>query len=93
VTAWNPAAERLFGIRANSAVGRDFFALPLGIKTDAAQAALTHLRGGSAADESEEIEFDVAQPDGPTRRAVLRFVRLVDGDSGLHGIIGLARPR
>ena len=93
VTAWNPAAERFFGVRASAAIGRDFFALPLGSQTEKARAALSRLVGGVKPNESEEIDFDVPRSEGRTERAVLRFVRLVDSEGLLHGILGLGRSR
>jgi two-component system CheB/CheR fusion protein len=94
VTGWNPAAERLLGVRASAAIGRDFFTLPLGAQVATARAALTRLGSGEvASDASEEVEFDLPQSDGRAKRVVLRFVRLVDGDGALQGILGLGRSR
>ncbi len=93
VTGWNPAAERFFGVRAGSAIGRQFFALPLGSQIEKARLALTRLGDGVEPNDSEEIDFDVPRSEARTERAVLRFVRLVDGEGGLHGILGLGRSR
>ena len=93
VTAWNPAAERLFGVRASAAVGRDFFTLPLGIQPDRARTALTRLGGEAKADATEAIEFEVAHADGRSRRVVLDFVQLVDGEGALPGFLGVGGSR
>ena len=94
VTGWNPAAERFFGVRATAAIGRDFFGLPLGSQVEKARAALTRLGdGGDSSRGHEEVEFDVPQANGRSERAVLRFVRLVDGDGAAQGILGIGRPR
>jgi two-component system, chemotaxis family, CheB/CheR fusion protein len=93
VTGWNPAAERLLGVRASAAIGREFFTLPLGGHVASARVALMRLGGGAKSDASEEIEFELPQSEGPAKRAVLRFVRLVDGDGALQGILGLGRSR
>ena len=86
-------AERLLGVRASVAVGREFFALPLGAEVASARAALTRLGGDAKSDASEQIEFDTPQSEGPAKRVVLRFVRLVDGAGALPGILGLGRSR
>jgi two-component system CheB/CheR fusion protein len=87
VTAWNPAAEQQFGVRAAHAVDHSFFALGLGADEDKARAALTRLSEGHAS-ESEEIEVGIP---GRPERAVLRFVRLVDGAGAVQGLLGLGR--
>jgi two-component system CheB/CheR fusion protein len=92
VTAWNPAAERLFGIPSSAAVGRDFFSLSLPTPVPAARTALSRVGSGVAPTEGEDLEFHLPSGDGSTRRAVLRFLRLMDGDGVLQGILGLGRP-
>ena len=87
VTAWNPAAEQHFGVRASDALARSFLALVLLTDVDKARAALTRLSEGRAS-ESEQIEVGIP---GRPERAALRFVRLVDGAGAVHGILGLAR--
>jgi two-component system CheB/CheR fusion protein len=93
VTAWNPAAERFFGVRASAAIGRDFVALPLGADTDRARAALARLSEATSSNEAEEIELEAANAEGRAARGVLRFVRIHNGDRTLQGFLGLARPR
>jgi PAS domain-containing protein len=93
VSAWNPAAGHFFGIPADSAIGREFFTLPLGTEVDKARTALLRLTQGIAAGDSEEIDFELPHAEGRTKRVLLRFVRLVDGDSTVQGVLGLARPR
>jgi two-component system CheB/CheR fusion protein len=93
VTTWNPGAERLFGIRATAAVGRDFFTLPLGSQADRARALAKRLGDGSDADPSEEIELDLSPSEGRPERALLRFVRLGDSEGLLQGLLVLGRTR
>ena len=93
VTTWNPAAERLFGVRAHDAIGRDLFALPLGGRQEAARTALSRLTANDAPGEAEELDFDVPRSDGRPARARLRFFRLADGQGAVQGLLGLARPR
>jgi two-component system, chemotaxis family, CheB/CheR fusion protein len=93
VTTWNPGAERLFGIRATTAIGRDFFMLPLGSHADRARAVAKRLSNGGETDESDEIEFDVAPSEGRPERAVLRFVRLRDSEGLVQGLLVLGRAR
>jgi two-component system CheB/CheR fusion protein len=92
VSSWNPAAERLFRIPATAALGRDFFALALGTPAEPARAALSRLNAEPGA-KAEDVEFDVPVSGGAPRSAVLRFVRLVDSDGTLHGILGVAHTR
>jgi two-component system CheB/CheR fusion protein len=89
VTLWNPAAERLFGVPASTAISREFFSLALGTPALSARAALTRMGGGVRV--AEEIVFDVPQADGGTRRAALSFAPLVDGDGALQGYLGVGR--
>jgi two-component system, chemotaxis family, CheB/CheR fusion protein len=93
VTTWNPAAERLFGVRAHDAIGRDLFTLRLGVHQEAARAALTRLVGNDPSGDAEELDFDVPHSDRQTERARLRFFRLVDEQGALQGLLGLARRR
>jgi two-component system CheB/CheR fusion protein len=88
VTSWNPAAERLFGVPATAAISRDFFSLALGTPARTARAALTRLSGDGES-LSEEIQFDVPQPDGGTRAETLRFVPLFDNERALQGFLGV----
>jgi two-component system CheB/CheR fusion protein len=92
VITWNPAAERLFGVCARAAVGREVFRLPLGLEEEAARTLLTRLATDGQPGETEEVELDVGQSDGRSDRSRLRFVRLVDGEGALQGLLGLARP-
>jgi two-component system CheB/CheR fusion protein len=92
VITWNPAAERLFGVRARAAVGREVFRLPLGLEEEAARTLLTRLATDGRPGDAEEVQLDVGQPDGRSDRSRLRFVRLVDGEGALQGLLGLARP-
>ena len=93
VTTWNPGAERLFGIRATTAVGRDFFTLPLGSQADRARAVAKRLSDGGDAEASDEIELDLSPSEGRPERAVLRFVSLRDGEGLLQGLLVLDRTR
>ena len=93
VTTWSPAAERLFGVRAHDAIGRDLFALPLGGRREAARTALSRLTANDAPGEAEELDFDVPRSDGRPARARLRFFRLADEQGAVQGLLGLARPR
>jgi two-component system, chemotaxis family, CheB/CheR fusion protein len=92
VTAWNRAAEQLFGVPGTTAVGRDFFSLALGTPSQIARAALSRLRAGVGENEAEDLAFEVPTSDRGTRRAVVRFVRLVDGEGTRQGLLGLGRP-
>ena len=92
VTSWNPAAERLFGVPAASAVGRYFPSLAPGSHAHTASAQLSALRDASTAGQVD-IEFELPERPGDTKSAMLRFVPLVDGDGTLQGLLGLGRVR
>jgi two-component system CheB/CheR fusion protein len=91
VTAWNRAAERLFDVPGTTAIGRDFFSLARGTASTA-RATLSRLTAGVGENEAEDIEVEVPLGDRGTRRAVLRFARLVDSEGTSQGILGLGRP-
>jgi two-component system CheB/CheR fusion protein len=87
VTSWNPAAERLWGLAAAQAIGRDFFALPIGgVTTDASQ-AIHQIQAGTAPSGALDVPFTVP---GTTRRtSVLRLLPLHDTREQLMGVVGL----
>ena len=93
VTSWNPAAEHLFGVPATAALGRDFFSLPVGTLAQNARMAVARIGAGGSEEESNDVIFERPFADGGAPTAVVRFVRLVDADGTLQGVLGVARPR
>ena len=91
VTIWNRAAERFFGVRSSAAIGREFFTVALGPHAEKVRAALMRLTEEGESVGSAEVDVDVAHGQGRAERAMLRFIRLVDADGTLQGILGLGR--
>jgi two-component system, chemotaxis family, CheB/CheR fusion protein len=85
VTSWNPAAEQHWKLTALQAIGRDFFALPIGGVTGDAGDAIRRIQGGEAAS-MLEIPFT---PPGRGRPSSLRLLPLHDAQGRLMGVVGL----
>jgi two-component system, chemotaxis family, CheB/CheR fusion protein len=92
VTSWNPGAERLFGIPASAALGRDFFSLPVGWP-QSARLMVGRIGTGENGERGGDVEFELPLDEGGAPPAVVRFVRLVDANGALQGILGLGRAR
>jgi two-component system, chemotaxis family, CheB/CheR fusion protein len=73
VTVWNRAAERIWGLRAEQVVNRQFFGLSLGDMTQQAQEALDRVVAGS---EAAEITGVLLTSLGTVQHGTLRFVPL-----------------
>jgi two-component system CheB/CheR fusion protein len=87
VRSWNQAAERIWGLRAEHAIGREFAGLPIG---PAAQ------RTGAALDQVWASEQPVVvagvpyvMPGGEARTAQVRVVPMRDGVGGLTGALAM----
>jgi len=91
VSSWNPGAERLFGIPASSAIGREFFALAFGSHADRARVVTKRLTDGDGGGDTEELELDLPRSEGRPGRAVLRLAQLRDGEGLVQGMLVLAR--
>ena len=89
VMAWNQTIERLWGLRAEQALNRPFFALPVGEVTRQIRAPLDRvLATGEAADVSE-VSYTL--PGGDSRRGVLHLMPLRNGGVAI-GVIALLNP-
>src|SRR5215813_13780875 len=88
VTTWNQPSERMWGLRAEQAIGRDLAALPLGDMVRMLRPALdTALK--------RETTIDVADvpytlPGGEVRKALIRVRPLRDNGGAVIGVIGIA---
>jgi two-component system, chemotaxis family, CheB/CheR fusion protein len=85
VTSWNPGAERLWGLAPASALGRDFFALPIGNVTAEASQAIHQIHAGLPATGVLDVPFTGPGRDRPS---VLRLVALKDAQDQLVGVVG-----
>jgi PAS domain S-box-containing protein len=85
VTSWNPAAERLWRLRAGDAVGREFFLLPIGDVIAAAREGIDRIRTGAASGTVLDVGFTVGGV-----RHVLRLLPLVE-DGQVQGVLGMTR--
>jgi two-component system CheB/CheR fusion protein len=89
VVTWNQTLERLWGLRAEQALNRPFFALPVGEVTRQIRAPLERvLATGEAADVSE-VSYTL--PGGDARRGVLHLMPLRNGGVAI-GVIALLNP-
>jgi two-component system, chemotaxis family, CheB/CheR fusion protein len=88
VTTWNQPSERMWGLRAEQAVGRDLAALPLGDMVRMLRPALdTALKRESTVDVSD-VPYTL--PGGEVRKALVRIRPLWDSVGDVIGVIGTA---
>jgi two-component system, chemotaxis family, CheB/CheR fusion protein len=88
VTTWNQPSERMWGLRAEQAIGRDLAALPLGDMVRMLRPALdTALKRESTVDVSG-VPYTL--PGGEVRKALVRIRPLRDGVGAVTGVIGVA---
>ena len=88
VTSWNRASERMWGLPADQAVGRDLAALPLGEMVRMLRSGLETALKGQATVEVSDVPYTAS--DGDERNAVVRIVPLRDAAGVLTGLIGIA---
>ncbi|HEY2386569.1 MAG TPA: CheR family methyltransferase [Candidatus Binatia bacterium] len=88
VTHWNNAAARIWGLRTEAAVGREFFSLPIG---EVARLARDPLHRVKETRNSERLPaFTYALPGGEQRRAALEMAAILSPIGELLGILGMA---
>jgi two-component system CheB/CheR fusion protein len=85
VTSWNPASEQLWGLAPASALGRDFFALPIGNVTAEASQAIHQIQASVPATDVLDVPFTAPGRDRPS---VLRLAALKDAQDQLVGVVG-----
>ena len=86
VTSWNRAAEQLWGVRAPDALGRDFFALPIGDVVVAARHGITGVKSGAQSGTVTDVRFTVGG-----MAHTLRLLPLLE-DGQLQGVLVMIRP-
>src|SRR5207245_46289 len=90
VTSWNQAAERMWGLRAGEATGRDVMALPLGDATRILRTSLETVSKRGVPVEVRDVPYTL--PGGEVRTAVVKLAPLHDGGGELIGVIRIAAP-
>jgi len=86
ITTWNQTAERLWGLRAEQAVGRQIFGLPIGEVVQRMRPMFDRaLRGEPSA--LSDVAYLTA--DRGSRRGVLRMVPLLNPTGEVSGVIAL----
>ena len=90
VTSWNQAAERMWGLRAGQATGRDLMALPLGDATRILRTSLETVSKRGVPVEVRDVPYTL--PGGEVRTAVVKLAPLHEGGGELIGVIGIAAP-
>ncbi|HEV8472489.1 MAG TPA: CheR family methyltransferase [Methylomirabilota bacterium] len=92
VTSWNESAQRLWGLPADHAVGRDFFSLPIGEVTRAARSAMARLFADEPIAGELDVAFTASNAQGD-RAMLLHLVVLSDASGDVQGIVATARPK
>jgi two-component system, chemotaxis family, CheB/CheR fusion protein len=90
VKTWNRVAARMWGLRASDAVGREFFALPIGEVTRQAAAALRKLTETRRGDAVTGVSY--TQRGGVEGVTTLRLFPLIAEEGELRGIMAMATP-
>jgi two-component system, chemotaxis family, CheB/CheR fusion protein len=92
VRAWNGAAERMWGLRADQTINREFFGLPLGEITQTVRGAFDQMRASTGVDH-RELSFPLP---GGSERSTLRVLPLRSPGGEITGVVALmetAAPR
>src|SRR5204862_265826 len=76
-TSWNQAAERMWGLRAGEATGRDVMALPLGDATRILRTPLETVSKRGVPVEVRDVPYTL--PGGEVRTAVVKLAPLHEG--------------
>jgi two-component system CheB/CheR fusion protein len=87
VTAWNQVAERLWGLPAEHAVARPFFALPIGEVAERARAAFDEALATAQTTAIQRVLS--ASPGGAARQGTLRMVPLRSMAGELLGVVAV----
>src|SRR5262245_51531545 len=90
VKTWNWPAARMWGLRPEDAVNRDFLSLPIGDITGRANDALRRVLENRKADLVPDVAYML--PDGRQHKTRLRLAPLLGNDGDLLGILGMAAP-
>ncbi|MGN6189395.1 MAG: PAS domain-containing protein, partial [Conexibacter sp.] len=88
ITSWNPAAERIFGHRADAVIGRDAsFMLPPG----RAEEERELIARAAAEERLQDVETQRVRADGAIIDVALTVSPMLDADAGLVGVSLIAR--
>ena len=88
VTSWNEAAERMWGLPSEQAVGRDLAALPLGDMIRTIRPALDAALKRETPVEVADVPYVL--PNGERRAATVRVLPLRDTVGAVVGVVGVA---
>ena len=90
VTSWNQGSERMWGLRAEQAVGRDLAALPLGEMVRVLRPALDAALKRQTTVDVPDVPY--ALPGGEVRMARVKIVPLRDLTGAVLGLVGIGVP-
>jgi len=90
VKTWNWPAARMWGLRPEDAVNREFIALPIGEITSRARDALRRVLNNRASEIVPDVTYML--PDGRQHKTRLRLAPLAAADGTLLGLLGTAAP-
>ena len=91
VTTWNETAEQLWGLRAEQAAGRPFFALPIGEIAQRAQRAFEQVVKSGEITEVHDVSYTRAG--GQASQGLVRMVPLRNSVREVVGALALLTPR
>ena len=91
VRTWNHAAERMWGLRSEQVVGRDFFSLPLAALVQRARPAFQRMLATGETQQLERVPYTI--PGGAERLGRLRLVPITDGGGEISGGVASAWPQ
>jgi two-component system, chemotaxis family, CheB/CheR fusion protein len=91
VRTWNHAAERMWGLRSEQVVGRDFFSLPLAALVQLARPAFQRMLATGEVQQFDRVPYTI--PGGAERLGRLRLVPITDGGGEISGGVASVWPQ
>jgi two-component system, chemotaxis family, CheB/CheR fusion protein len=90
VRTWNHVAERMWGVRAEQVLGREFFTLPIGDVVRRTRPAFEQMLATSQMQQVEAVPYTV--PGGAKRHARVRIVPVTDTAVAIVAGVVIAWP-
>jgi two-component system CheB/CheR fusion protein len=90
VKTWNQAAERLWLLKGEHVLNRDFFSLPTPTIARLSREPFERIYHGASEQELSDLPY--TRPGGQTGRASLRLTPLKDGSGSIIGIVAVLSP-
>ena len=90
VRTWNHTAERMWGLRSEQVVGRDFFSLPFAALVELVRPVFERMLATGETQQLERVPYTI--PGGAERLGRLRIVPITDGGGEISAGIASAWP-